>query len=195
MSVITFVVRLDALGKVPPLLNFWWKLYLSMQKNQTMTDADFEAWFVSFVEHLISKRTESRQIREETRRYFWELMTQQHTPLINQLYLKVAQHPDFADWQANHAINANELMSLWRSFEDHPQFSTMPDGAYVSARLVVGDTYESWLALQKERQEKLEKVSRSLGMLQSDAELISISGCSIDELRGTARAILSGVNA
>ena len=29
--------------------------------------------------------------REEVRRYFWELMTQQHTPLIDRLNLLVAQ--------------------------------------------------------------------------------------------------------
>jgi hypothetical protein len=52
---------------------------------------------------------DASQSREETRRYYWELMTQQHTPLINQLNLKVAQHPNFADWQTNNAVNADEL--------------------------------------------------------------------------------------
>ncbi|MBW4692632.1 MAG: type V CRISPR-associated protein Cas12k [Lyngbya sp. HA4199-MV5] len=137
---------------------------------------------------------DASQIREENRRYYWELMTQQHTPLINQLNLKVAQHPNFADWQINNAVNADELKSLWRSFKEHPQFETMPERAFVSARLVVGDTYESWLALQGDRQEELAKLSNSLEVLKTDAELVAISGCSLDAICSKAREILSQAN-
>jgi protein involved in ribonucleotide reduction len=133
--------------------------------------------------------------REEVRRYYWELMTQQHTPLINQLNLKVAQHRDFADWRSNNKVDADALKALWRSFEEDSQFATMPDRAFVSARLVISNTYSSWLALQAGRQENLEKLSSSLEVLKTDAELIAISGCSLDTLRSKAKDVLSQVNA
>ena len=138
---------------------------------------------------------ETSQTREEVRRYYWELMTQQHTPLINQLNFKVAQHPNFSNWQSNNAVNADELKILWRSFEKHPQFQTMPERAFVSTRLVVGDTYDSWLALQGERQEELDKLSYSLEVLKSDVELVAIAGCNQDVLRSRAKEVLSQVNA
>jgi hypothetical protein len=133
--------------------------------------------------------------REEVRRYFWELMTQQHTPLINQLNLLVAQHPNFPDWQSNNAVNADDLKRLWRSLEKQPQFQSMPERALVSARLVTNNTYESWLALQAERQENLNKLLHSVEVLKTDVELTATSGCDLDVIRNRAKEVLSEVNA
>ncbi|MBW4443309.1 MAG: type V CRISPR-associated protein Cas12k [Plectolyngbya sp. WJT66-NPBG17] len=138
---------------------------------------------------------ETPKAREEVRRYFWELMIQQHTPLINQLNLLVAQHPSFPDWQSNNAVNADDLKRLWRSLEKQPQFEGMPERAFVSTRLVTNNTYESWLALQAKRQEDLNKLLHSVEVLKTDGELIAISGCDLDVIRNRAKEALSEVNA
>ncbi|MBD2067459.1 hypothetical protein H6F93_07925 [Leptolyngbya sp. FACHB-671] len=133
--------------------------------------------------------------REEVRRYFWELMIQQHTPLINQLNLQVAQHPNFANWQNNNAVDADDLKRLWRSLKKQPQFETMSERAFVSARLVTNNTYESWLALQAKRQDELNKLLHSIEVLKTDVELIAISSCDLDALHNRAKDVLSEVNA
>jgi hypothetical protein len=133
--------------------------------------------------------------REEVRRYFWELMADQQTPLINQLYLKVAQHPQFSVWQSEGVADDDEVKRLWRSFEQDPQFQTMPERAFVSGRLNVENTYKSWLALQVDRQEAVDKLLHSVEVLKSDVELVTISNCPLDELRCKATEILSQVNA
>jgi len=133
--------------------------------------------------------------REEVRRYIWELMNQQHTPLINQLNLSVAQHSNFANWQSNNAVDADDLKQLWRSLKKQSQFATMPERALVSTRVVTNNTYESWLALQAKRQEELDKLFHSVEVLKTDVELVAISGCDLNALRNRAKEVLSGVNA
>ncbi|AFY95134.1 type V CRISPR-associated protein Cas12k [Chamaesiphon minutus] len=132
--------------------------------------------------------------REQVRRYFWELMTQQHTPLINRLNLLVAEHPKFANWQIKNTVDADDLLCLWRSLKKQPQFQGIPDRACVSARLVTHNTYESWLALQADRQEKLTKLLNSVEILKPDVELIAIGSCNLDVIRNRAKEVLSEVN-
>ena len=36
--------------------------------------------------------------KPESLKYFWELMAQKNTPLINELLAQVPNHPDFEEW-------------------------------------------------------------------------------------------------
>ncbi|MBX9257455.1 hypothetical protein H1Q63_26635 [Desmonostoc muscorum CCALA 125] len=51
--------------------------------------------------------------------------------------------------------------------------------------------YKSWLAVQKLLQQKLEGQMRWLAMLKSDAELVEISGQTLQGIRSKANEMLS----
>jgi hypothetical protein len=52
-------------------------------------------------------------------------------------------------------------------------------------------TYESWLALQKNRRYCLDRKQRWLDVVKSDSELLELSGSSWEAIRERAQSILS----
>jgi hypothetical protein len=56
---------------------------------------------------------------------------------------------------------------------------------------MVSYTYESWLALQKKTKFSLEGKRRWLSIVKSDAELLELTGLSLEALRQSAREVLS----
>ncbi len=55
---------------------------------------------------------------------------------------------------------------------------------------MVAYTYESWLALQKKRRQRLDGKQRWLNIVKSDAELTELSGSTLDVLQAKAQALL-----
>jgi hypothetical protein len=53
---------------------------------------------------------------EETRRYFWELM-EKHTLLVNELLEKIAQHPQFQEWQKKGTISDDIVRTILASLK------------------------------------------------------------------------------
>ncbi|MBW4642258.1 MAG: hypothetical protein KME23_04450 [Goleter apudmare HA4340-LM2] len=58
---------------------------------------------------------------------------------------------------------------------------------------LVNYTYKSWLALMKRLQSQLDSKTYWLEMLRSDAELVKITGASLDEIRTKATEILAQI--
>ncbi|MCY7322928.1 MAG: type V CRISPR-associated protein Cas12k [Phormidesmis sp. CAN_BIN36] len=74
-------------------------------------------------------------------------------------------------------------------------YPNQPGRFYASATLTVAYTYESWLALQQTRRRCLDGKQRWLNVVKSDAELIELSGSTIEIIRHQAQDILSQLNA
>ena len=128
---------------------------------------------------------------EETRRSLWLLMAEKNTPFIYELLNRVSQHADFETWQRSGSPDSDVLKKLWESYKDEFPPKAQPGRFYTSAKLTVQYTYESWLASQKKLRLRLDGKQRWLKMLKSDAELVELSECSLDEIQVRATEILA----
>lgn len=128
---------------------------------------------------------------ESTRQQLWKLMAEANTPLINELLLKVSQHPDFETWRQKGRLPATVISQLCQPLKTDPRFTGQPSRFYMSAIHVVDYIYKSWLTLQKRLKYRLEGKTRWLSMLKSNAELVEISGYSLEAIRTKAGEILA----
>lgn len=128
-----------------------------------------------------------------TRQQLWKLMADKNTPLINELLLQVAQHPDFETWRQNGKIPTGKVKQLCTVLKTDSRFIGQPGRFYTSAITRVNYIYKSWLALMKRLQYQLEGKIRWLEMLKSDTELVEASGVNLESLRIKAAEILAQV--
>ncbi|MEH2407909.1 type V CRISPR-associated protein Cas12k [Nostoc sp.] len=127
---------------------------------------------------------------EDTRRHLWQLMAEKNTPLINKLLEQVRIHPDMEQWLKKGKLPDGVIKPLCDSLSTQERFVNQPKRFYKSAIEVVEYIYKSWLALQKERQQKIEQKEHWLNMLKSDVELEQESKCTLDAIRSQAIKIL-----
>ncbi|MBD2487613.1 type V CRISPR-associated protein Cas12k [Aulosira sp. FACHB-615] len=128
---------------------------------------------------------------ESTRQQLWKLMAELNTPLINELLQQLSEHPDFEKWRKNGKLPSTVVNQLCQSLKTDPRFVGQPSRLYLSAIHVVDYIYKSWLAIQKRLQQQLDGKIRWLEILNSDAELVEISGCSLEAIRTKAAEILA----
>jgi hypothetical protein len=120
-------------------------------------------------------------------------MSESNTPLINDLLKCVSQHPDFETWQRRGTIPGSAVRELCEPLK--AVYPGQPGRFYASAILMVTYTYESWLALQQTRRHRLDGKQRWINVVKSDAELLDLSGSTLDALQEQARAILNQLEA
>lgn len=130
---------------------------------------------------------------EPIRRHLWHLMTERNTPLINDLLKQVSQHSDFETWQRYGTVPGKTIKALCKPLKK--VYPAQPARFYTSASLMVTYTYESWLALQQLRRQRLDGKQRWLNVVKSDDELLELSGSTLYILQQQAQAILNQLNA
>ena len=128
---------------------------------------------------------------ESTRQKLWKLMAELNTPPINELLQQLSKHQDFEKWRKNGKLPSTVVSQLCQPLKTDPSFRGQPSRFYLSAIHVVDYIYKSWLAIQKRLQQQLDGKIRWLEMLNSDAELVEISGCSLEAIRTKAAEILA----
>ncbi|MEH2097387.1 type V CRISPR-associated protein Cas12k [Nostoc sp.] len=128
---------------------------------------------------------------EDTPRHLWQLMAEKNTPLINELLKQVRIHPDMEQWLKKGKLPDGVIKPLCDSLSTQECFVNQPKRFYKSAIEVVEYIYKSWLALQKERQQKIDKKEHWLNMLKSDIELEQESNFSLNIIRAKAIKILA----
>ncbi|MDZ8186878.1 MAG: type V CRISPR-associated protein Cas12k [Nostoc sp. ChiSLP02] len=127
---------------------------------------------------------------ESTRRYLWHMMTEKNTPLINELLEQVRKHSDIEKWLKKGKLPDGVVKPLCDSLIAQERFADQPKRFYKSAIEVVEYIYKSWLALQKERQQKIDKKEHWLNILKSDIELQQECNRTLDVIRAQAIKIL-----
>jgi len=137
---------------------------------------------------------ETPESREAIHRCIWEFMAERYTLLVNELISEVAKHPAFETWKGKGSLDSDALKAVWKSLKEEPRFKGLPDRFLVSARLMVHYTYDAWLALNQNKQTKLNKNIRWVEVVKSDAELVQISGCNLDTIRAKAKELLAQIN-
>nr|7PLA_A Chain A, ShCas12k [Scytonema hofmannii] len=128
---------------------------------------------------------------ESNRQQLWKLMADLNTPLINELLCQLGQHPDFEKWQQKGKLPSTVVSQLCQPLKTDPRFAGQPSRLYMSAIHIVDYIYKSWLAIQKRLQQQLDGKTRWLEMLNSDAELVELSGDTLEAIRVKAAEILA----
>lgn len=126
---------------------------------------------------------------EPVRRHLWHLMAHSNTPLINDLLKQISQHPDFEIWQCRGTISETVVRELCEPLK--AVYPGQPQRVYASAILMVTYIYKSWLAIQKRLRYRLNGKQRWLNVVKSDAELLELSGSTLEDLQQQAKTILS----
>ncbi|MBD2056034.1 hypothetical protein H6F88_08380 [Oculatella sp. FACHB-28] len=128
---------------------------------------------------------------EVTRQFLWTLMAGRNTPLINELIEQLSQHEEFEAWRRKGKVSSSVVTQLCKSLKTDSRFSGQPARLYVSAEHTADYIFKSWLAIQKQLQQRLDGKLRWLEMLKSDEELAQESEVDIAEIRDRASAILA----
>lgn len=129
-----------------------------------------------------------------TRHHLWKLMADLNTPLINELLVQMAQHPNFEAWRKKGKLPAGIVKQLCLPLRSDPHFIGQPGRFYTSAIALVEYIYKSWFKLQQRLEQKLKRQTRWLEMLKSDEELIAESNTSVEVIRSNAAQLLSSLS-
>ena len=126
-----------------------------------------------------------------TRQQLWTLMAERNTPLINALIEQISQHPEFEIWRRKGKISSTLVAQLCKSLKTEVRFNGQPARFYTSAEHAADYIFKSWLAIQKQLQQRLDGKLRWLEMLKSDEELAQAGEVELNVIRDRASAILS----
>lgn len=126
----------------------------------------------------------------QTRQTLWQLM-EQHNSLVSLLLREIANHPDFPLWRKKGKLPAGLVKQLCDLLKKEEPYNGLPARLYSSAISEVEEIYASWLAIQHEKEYKLQRQRRWLTFLKSDVELSKESGQTIDQIKSKAAEILA----
>jgi transposase len=126
-----------------------------------------------------------------SRHQLWKMMAELNTPLINELLVQVAQHPEFPTWRQKAKHPKGIVKELCQALKTDPRFIGQSARFYTSAIALVNYIYKSWFALMKRVQCKLDGKLCWLKMLNSDVELVQATGVTLETLRSQAAEILA----
>jgi transposase len=126
-----------------------------------------------------------------TRQFFWHLMADRNTPLINELIQQVSQHDDFPTWRQKGKLPATIISQLCQPLKADPRFNGQPSRCYISAIHAVEYIFKSWLTIQKTLQAKLDRKRFWLEILQSDTELTEAIDQPLEAIQTHATQILT----
>jgi hypothetical protein len=127
----------------------------------------------------------------ETRQHLWTLMAERNTPLVNALIEQLTQHPEFESWRRKGKIASAEVSKICQFLKTDARFNGQPARLYASAEHTAHYIFKSWLAIQKQLQQRLDGKLRWLEMLKSDEELVQESGVELAAIRDRATSLLS----
>jgi IS605 OrfB family transposase len=116
---------------------------------------------------------------------------EKYTLLVNELLEKIAQHPQFQEWQKKGDISREAVRKILNPLKESLQYAGLPKRFYTSAELISCYTYQSWLALQQQRQLRLLGKQRWSEAVESEFELSATTDFSPDKIRVKAHTILN----
>ncbi|PSB59903.1 hypothetical protein C7B61_18375, partial [filamentous cyanobacterium CCP1] len=118
-----------------------------------------------------------------------------YTLLVNRLLEQVGQLSEFKQWQEKGSISKEPVKQLCDALKKHhAEFQGLPHRFYISAKLMVTYTFESWLALQQRRRRKIDGKRRWLNRVEDDIELAKVTDFSPEMIQNRARKILAEIH-
>ncbi|MGF1489671.1 MAG: type V CRISPR-associated protein Cas12k [Prochloraceae cyanobacterium] len=117
-------------------------------------------------------------------------MAEKNTPLINELLNGINEHPDFDKWFQEKKLPKKEIKGLCDRLKSEQAYQNQPGRFYSSAIALTNYIYKSWFAIQKKLRQRIEGKQRWLDLLQSDSELETEGGQSLEQIEIEAKNIL-----
>ncbi len=130
---------------------------------------------------------------EDIRHSLWLLMVEKNTPLINELFKQLAEHPDLEIWKQEGKLPRGIVNNLCQSLRSQAKYEGQPGRFYSSAIAMVDFVYKSWLKVRKGWTYELRGQERWLAMLRSDDELVRECDRSLEEINSKATEILNNL--
>lgn len=130
----------------------------------------------------------------DTHQFLWQLMAQKNTSLINEILLRIKQHPDFPNWRTKKRLPKDFLAQQIAQLKNNYPFEGQPSRFYASVNKIIDYIYKSWFEVQKTLDWKLQGNLRWLEMLLPDTELIKHCDNSLESLQQQATLILSSID-
>ncbi len=93
---------------------------------------------------------------ESTLQRIWTMMTQQQTPLINQLLHHLNTHPDINTWLTANQLPSKLVETLAQELKTQPLYQELPGRFITSAITLVKEMYASWFAVQTQKRLSLD---------------------------------------
>ena len=130
---------------------------------------------------------------EDIRYKLWLLMAEKNTPLINELFKQLAEHPDLEIWKEKGKLPGEFVKNLCQPLRENPKYKNQPGRFYSSAIAMVDFVYRSWLKVRKGWTYELTGQERWLSMLRSDEELVEECDRSLEEIKRKATEIINNL--
>ena len=130
----------------------------------------------------------------DTRQFLWMLMSQKNTPLINEIFMRIAEHPDFSVWKEKGKLPKNFLAQQIAELKEDKRFQGQPCRFYASVHKMIEYVYESWFTIQDKNKFRLQGHTRWLEMLKPDTEILQCFDGSLEKLQNQARKILDEID-
>ncbi|WP_446684080.1 type V CRISPR-associated protein Cas12k [Cyanobacterium sp. HL-69] len=130
----------------------------------------------------------------DTRQFLWMLMSQKNTPLINEIFMRIAEHPDFSVWKEKGKLPKNFLAQQIAELKEDKRFQGQPSRFYASVHKMIDYVYESWFTIQDKNKFRLQGHTRWLEMLKPDTEILQCFDGSWEKLQNQAKKILDEID-
>ena len=130
---------------------------------------------------------------EDIRHKLWLLMVEKNTPLINELFKQLAEHPELQIWKQKGKLPPGIVKNICQPLRDKPKYQGQPGRFYSSAIAMVDFVYKSWLKLHRNWTYQLKGQESWLAMLKSDDELVRECDRSLEDIKVKASEIINNL--
>ena len=127
---------------------------------------------------------------ESNRHQIWNLMADKNTPMVNEILRFLSEDEDFESWCEEGKLPKGLVNKICNNLKNQSRFKDQPGRFYSSAITLVEYMYKSYLRTQRQRYLQLNGHKRWFQMLKSDSELKQEAGCSLTNIRKTAKSWL-----
>ena len=134
------------------------------------------------------------QSSEDVRQNRWQLFLIS-SALIDELLDRLSQHPNFQTWQQQGNLPDDELKACWLELKSSPSYDEkLPGRFFSSVQSMVKTIYASWLAVNQQKQRRINGLSRLTEIVYSDEALLEICDLTFAQLQANAESMLSEID-
>ncbi|MEM8673433.1 MAG: type V CRISPR-associated protein Cas12k [Cyanobacteria bacterium P01_G01_bin.67] len=130
---------------------------------------------------------------EDIRHKLWLLMVEKNTPLINELFKQLAEHPELEIWRQKGKLPRGMVKNICQPLRNQPKYEGQPGRFYSSAIAMVDFVYRSWLKVTKSWIYEREGQERWLTMIKNDEQLVQECDQSLEEIKVKANEIINNL--
>jgi hypothetical protein len=134
------------------------------------------------------------QSSEDVRQHLWQLFLIS-SALIDELLDRLSQHPNFQTWLQQGNLPDDELKACWLELKSSTSYDEkLPGRFFSSVQSMVKTIYASWLAVNQQKQRRLNGLNRLTEIVYSDEALFEMCDLTFAQLQANAESTLSEID-